>query len=101
MKQNSKNELKKIPFEETDKRVYRIILEKPDKTAFTRHEFPHHLNTDFSQIEILRIMRVLSIRNREIYNKLKSIIECADEMTETKTDFKRDFPRRNFENGTH
>lgn len=82
-----KQEYAPIPFKDTDDRIF--IL-KNDKILM------QSVSMEFTQLDILQIMRHLKGRNDRLYQKLKRCIMDCDEREHTKTDFSRRLPQRRY-----
>jgi len=77
-----------IPFEKTDDRLFTL---KYNDSGIIRP-----ISEEFTQLDLLQIMKHLRKRNDRLYRKFKDIILDVDYVERTRTDFKRELPQRRF-----
>lgn len=77
-----------IPFRTNDERRFTI---KYDESGFISP-----ITEQFTQLDILQIMKHLKGRNDRLYRKFKDLILDCDYAEKTRTDFKRRIPQRRF-----
>jgi hypothetical protein len=87
-----REEYEPIPFNRTDERLF---LLKFEAGMFKSFEF------EFTQLDILQIMKHLEHRNDRLHDKFRRAILEADKVMGEKTEFNRKLPQRRYNGKIH